>query len=63
MDFRENVLTLPEKAIDTINGQSVVYYQDELGLKSYKIVTTGLIAGGMVEILSGLSEGEQVIVG
>ena len=63
LDFRENVLTLPEKAIDTINGQSVVYYQDELGLKSYKIVTTGLIAGGKIEILSGLSEGEQVIVG
>ena len=60
---RENVLTLPEKAVDTIDGQTVVYYLDELGLKNYKPVETGLKAGGKIEIVSGLTDGEQVIIG
>lgn len=60
---RENILTLPEKAVDTINGQTVVYYLDELGLKNYKPVETGLKTGGKIEIVSGLVDGEQVIIG
>ena len=60
-ESRENVLILPEKAVDVINGQHVVYYLDELGLKNYKPVEIGLKAHGMIEIVSGLTEGEQVI--
>ena len=63
LDFSESALVLPEKAVDTINGQSVVYYLDEYGLKSYKPVQVGLKAGGKIEILSGLAEGDQVIIG
>ena len=63
LESRKNVLTLPKKAIDTINGQSVVYYLDENGFKNYKPVTIGLTAGGKIEIVSGLAEGDQVIIG
>ena len=63
LDSRENVLTLPEKAVDTINGQTVVYYLDETGFKQYKPITTGLATGGKVEIVSGLEFGDLVIIG
>lgn len=63
LDARENVLILPKDAIDTIYGQTVVYYEDENGLKSYKPVETGLEAGSNIEIISGLEEGDRVIIG
>ena len=62
-DSREGVLMVPERAVSTTNGQSIVYYQDENGLKAYKEVEIGLTADGMVEIISGLSEGDSIIVG
>ena len=61
LDSREDVLMVPESAVTTANGESIVYYQDAEGMKAYKPVETGLVANGMVEILSGLSEGESVI--
>lgn len=63
LDSRKDVLMVPEKAVATSKGKSIVYYQDEAGLKAYKEVEIGLIAEGMVEIVSGLTEGESVIVG
>ena len=63
LDSREDVLMVPENAVTTSKGQSIVYYQDEAGLKAYKQVEIGLIAEGMVEIVSGLTEGERIIVG
>ena len=62
LDSRTDVLMVSKSAISTANGQSVVYYQDENGLKTYKQVETGLTVNGMVEIISGLTEGESVIV-
>ena len=62
LDSRTDVLMVPKSAVSTANGQSIVYYQDENGLKTYKQVETGLTADGMVEIISGLTEGESVIV-
>ena len=61
LDSRKDVLMVPEKAVTTANGQSIVYYQNEEGLKAYKPVETGLVANKMVEIISGLAEGESVI--
>lgn len=63
LDSRENVLQVPESAVTLANGQYIVYYQDEEGMKTYKPVEIGLQAGKMVEIISGLDEGESVIVG
>lgn len=62
LDSRKDVLMVPESAVSTTKGQSVVYYTDEAGLKAYKQVEIGLTADGMTEIISGLSEGESVIV-
>lgn len=61
-DSRKNVLMVPERAVTSSGGNAIVYYQDEAGLKAYKQVETGLEADGMVEIVSGLAEGELVIV-
>ena len=61
-DTRENVLMVPEHAVTSQKGNSIVYYQDESGLKAYKQVETGLVADGMVEIVSGVTEGEVIIL-
>ena len=61
LDAREDVLRVPASAISTINGQTVVYYQREDGMKAYKNVVTGLEAQDMVQIIEGLEEGELVI--
>jgi len=39
-----------------------VYFQDEEGMKNIKRVETGLVADGMVEIVSGLTDGDSVIL-
>ena len=62
LDTRADVLKVPESAVTTVDGQAVVYYMDENGMKTYKPVEVGLHAERMVEILSGLSDGESVIV-
>ena len=62
LDSRTDVLMVPENAVTTANGESIVYYQNEDGLKAYKTVVTGLTANKKVEIVSGLTEGESVIV-
>jgi multidrug efflux pump subunit AcrA (membrane-fusion protein) len=59
---RQNVLAVPSKAISHVGDQTVVYYLDEDGLRTYKPIETGFVANGMTEILSGLEEGEIVIV-
>lgn len=58
---REDVLCVPTGAVEQMDSANIVYYVDENGLKSSKIVETGLMAGGLVEIVSGLEEGEMVI--
>ena len=62
LDSRTDVLMVPVGAVSTANGETVVYYQTENGMKAYKPVVTGLVADKMIEIVSGLTEGESVIV-
>ena len=61
LDSRQNVLRVPASAISTINGETVVYYQNDEGMKAYKKVTVGLQAGDLIEIVDGLEEGDLVI--
>ena len=61
-DTREQVLAVPKEALSEIGGKTVVYYLDEQGIKAYKEVTVGLVAGKYAEILSGLAEGDVVIL-
>lgn len=63
LDSREGVMWLPKRAVITIGGQPMVYYQDESGLRSAKPVETGLEADEGVEIISGLEAGDEVIIG
>ena len=63
LDTRTDVLTLPEKTVSMMGDKQVVYYLDEEGIRRYCEVQTGLAANKIVEILSGLEEGDSVIVG
>ena len=62
LDERLNALHVPAKAVSTANGEPIVYYLREDGMKAYKTVQTGVTIDGRIEILSGLEAGEQIIV-
>lgn len=61
LDTRENALLLPEDSVSRMGEREIVYYLDEEGIRRYREVETGLAAGGMIEILSGVDEGNAVI--
>jgi len=56
------VLTLPSQAVQTKDNQAFVYLLREPNQVQIKFITTGARTGGLVEILSGLSEGDRVVV-
>jgi len=62
LDSRTDVLYLDRDAIKTAEGKQFVYILDENGLKVMHDVTVGLVSGDFVEITSGLSEGDSVIL-
>lgn len=57
-----DVLYLPTSAVHYENEKSIVYVEDEGGFKSIKEIEIGLTAGRKVEIISGLMEGDSVII-
>ena len=59
---RPSVL-VPESAVLASGGVSLVALKDDAGKARTRVVTTGASQGGRVEILSGLSGGETVLVG
>lgn len=56
----ENVIVIPEKALIRRNSKLFVFRVNN-GIAEKIIVTLGLESEGFVEILTGLSEGDQVI--
>ena len=62
LDERLGVLHVPAKAVSAANGQPIVYYLRDDGMKAYKYVETGATIDARTEILSGLEEGESVII-
>jgi len=59
-DRHDDVLQVPRSAIiETVNETSVFVVEDEIGIR--KPVETGFSSNGMVEITSGLTDGESVI--
>jgi len=54
---------VPESAVLASGGVSLVALRDDAGRARTRVVTTGASSGGKVEILSGLSGGETVLVG
>lgn len=61
IDSRENVLTVPAEALITNNGRQMVRVVEN-GQPAPRPVEVGLNDGARAEIISGLSEGDQVVV-
>ena len=57
----ENALTIPAHALLDEDEQTTVYVVDN-GAVDRRIVETGVISGGRVEILSGIGERDQIVV-
>ena len=62
LDERRDVLYVDKDAIKSAGGNTFVYMLDENGLRTRRDVVTGLKADDHVEIISGLTEGESVIL-
>ncbi len=58
---REDALAVPEAAVQTNDGQTVVYIEQSSGKYRAQLVETGPSRGGWVEIRKGLSGGEKVV--
>jgi len=63
LDSRTDVLIVHEDAISSANGEAIAYVLDDDGMKTYKKVKVGLKVGKYYEVIEGLKEGEEVIVG
>ena len=46
----------------TVNDRKIVYVEDENGIRGVRDVETGLVTDKYIEIVSGLKEGDSVIV-
>jgi multidrug efflux pump subunit AcrA (membrane-fusion protein) len=55
------VLVAPESAIFEVNGEKVAFVAAGNGVYSARRVQLGVAAGEMVEVLSGLHEGDRVV--
>lgn len=62
LDTREDTLFVPNKALATADGRSFVYYIDEAGMRRMQEVQTGLATSQYTEILSGVDEGDEIIL-
>lgn len=61
-DRRENVLMVPLSAVLSAEDRTYVYVMDADNMREVRWVETGLYGDAAVEILSGLTEGERVIL-
>lgn len=62
LEQRNNVLTVPARAVRSRGNQQVVDVEKADGAIEERVVETGLSDGQDVEIVSGLSEGETVLL-
>lgn len=59
---RENAIIIPQRLIEMKDGNSFVFVPQGLGTPTERAVIIGLKgSNGMVEVLSGLSEGEEIL--
>lgn len=59
---RSGVISVPKEAIVEVNGNKCLYSLHGEGLYEKHVVTTGASDGQRVEILSGLEDGENVVI-
>jgi HlyD family secretion protein len=62
LDSVQNVLVVPESAVQTEGRDSVVEVQKDDGTTEKVVVQTGLSDGSNIEITDGLEEGQTVII-
>jgi len=63
VEQRDNVLLVPSKAVKTQAGVRTVLVSTGGKKTEQRQVEVGIASGGYTEILSGLSEGEKVVLG
>lgn len=63
LDSRTDCLIVHQDAISSADGEAIAYVLDEDGLKTYKKVKVGLKSGKYYEVIEGLIEGEEVVIG
>jgi RND family efflux transporter MFP subunit len=63
LDSRRNVLSIPIAAIDNTNNETHVYKVNSDGLVEIAPVTLGIQTSTNAEVMSGLREGDMVVVG
>ncbi len=56
------VLAIPEDALQDLDGKKVVFVAENDAEFGARLVQAGRLAGGMIEIVSGLKEGERYAV-
>ncbi len=59
---KDNVLTIPQDAIIMREDQRTVFVVDDQGKVTRRVLDTGYIGGGIVEVLSGITENDRVII-
>ena len=62
IDQAIDVLVIPSAALRQVEDRSFVYVLDENGLRAIRHVATGIEDDSYVEIMSGLTEGELIIL-
>lgn len=62
LDNRQNVLFVNNKAIAYADGRAFVYYIDDAGMRRMREIQTGLVTSQYTEIVSGLDEGDEIIL-
>ncbi|MDD2648998.1 MAG: hypothetical protein PHI27_06905 [Eubacteriales bacterium] len=63
IDSRQNALIVNTRALVDMGDKKIAYYIDPVdGLKKYKVIEIGLVASLRAEVISGLAEGEQIIL-
>lgn len=61
LDKRENVVVVANNIIKTVNGEKVVYLLKD-GKKVASTVEVGLQTGSQSEIISGVNEGDEIVI-
>ncbi len=59
---RDGVLHIPNAAVRTTGGTSTVTVVDDKGVQQQRAVTAGVVGDDATEIVSGLKEGDEVVV-
>lgn len=62
VDERKDVLYIPKGAVTLVNDKKIVYVEDKDGIRSVNYIETGLETDRYVEVISGLEEGDSIIV-